>query len=475
MGTQPWYERLLRRLEDGESVAFASRDFLVLRLPGLVLCGVLLCSSVSAVAQEASTPDELLTLDQAIAVAQENNRLIKISHQSVLQANDQLLAVRTQRYPRFNIQLTGSYLLTAVHVNFPQGSFGFVNGTPVPNTNSILTTEPEWSALAYVDVYQPLSELYNIHLNVEAAQVAKKLTEEQLRQQRQQIINSVKDAYYGMLQTQSALDAATDNVKFLHELDRTTEQYVAEKTALPYQSTGVKAQLAQADLQVATLQDTLATQKENLNSLMGRDLWIDFRLDAVPQELPEEKNLEAARQAALQNRTEVRQAKIKIDQAVFDRRIQKSQYIPDIGVHYFFFSPFTIQGLPQNVNSLGITFKWDLYDWGYKRHLLDEKQRTIEQSKLNLTETQNQVLLDLDNRFRKLREARATVQVAQLSQQAEREKLQVVLEQYKQKAVLLSNVLNEQAAMAQANTQLQQALASFWTARSDFEKSLGQD
>ena len=276
---------------------------MVLRLPGLVLCGVLLCSSVSAVAQEASTPAELLTLDQAIALAQENNRLIKISHQSVLQANDQLLAVRTQRYPRFNIQLTGSYLLTAVHVNFPQGSFGFVNGTPVPNTNSILTTEPEWSALAYVDVYQPLSELYNIHLNVEAAQVAKKLTEEQLRQQRQQIINSVKDAYYGMLQTQSALDAATDNVKFLHELDRTTEQYVAEKTALPYQSTGVKAQLAQADLQVVTLLDTLATQKENLNSLMGRDLWIDFRLEPVPQELPEEKNLEAARQAALQNRT----------------------------------------------------------------------------------------------------------------------------------------------------------------------------
>lgn len=127
---------------------------------------------------------------------------------------------------------------------------------------------------------------------------------------------------------------------------------------------------------------------------------------------------------------------VKIDQAVFDRRIQKSQYIR-IGIHYLFFSPFTIQGLPQNVNALGITLKWDLYDWGYKRHLLDEKQRTIEQSKLNLTETKSQVVLDLDNRFRKLREARAAVQVA--------------------------------------NTHLQQALAAFWTARSDFEKSLGQD
>ncbi|HWS95200.1 MAG TPA: TolC family protein [Candidatus Methylomirabilis sp.] len=273
---------------------------LVLRFRALVLCDVLLCFGASAVAQEPSTaPAEVLTLEQAVTLAQENNRLIKISHQSVLQANDQILAVRTQRYPHFNIQLTGSYLLTAVHVSFPQASFGFVNNTPVPNTNSVLTTEPQWSALAYVDAYQPLAELYNIHLNVEAAQVAKKLSEEQLRQQRQQIINSVKDAYYGMLQTQSALDSATDNVKFLHELDRTTEQYVAEKTALPYQSIGVKAQLAQADLQVVTLEDTLATQKENFNNLMGRDLGIDFRLSGVPEELPEEKTLEAARQAVL--------------------------------------------------------------------------------------------------------------------------------------------------------------------------------
>jgi outer membrane protein len=317
---------------------------LVLRLRGFVLCGVLLCFGGSVAAQEASpAAAEVLTLNQAIVLAQENNRLIKIFHQSVLQVNDQILAARTQRYSHFNVQLTGSYLLTAVRVNYPPGSFGFVNGTPVPNNNSVLTTEPQWSALAYVDAYQPLAELYNIHLNVEAARVAKKLTEEQLRQQRQQVINSVKDAYYGMLETQSALDAAKDNIKFLHELDRTTEQYVREKTGLHYQSTDVKAQLAQADLQVVTLEDALATQKENLNSLMGRDLGIDFRLSGVPEELPEEKNLEDARQAAPENRTEVRQAKIKIDQAVFARRIEKSQYIPDIGIHYF---PLAVHGGP---------------------------------------------------------------------------------------------------------------------------------
>jgi outer membrane protein TolC len=264
-------------------------------------------------------------------------------------------------------------------------------------------------------------------------------------------------------------------LKAQQEVDRTTEQYVQEKTALPYQSTGVKAQLAQAELQVITLQDTLDTQKENLNDLMGRDIRTEFRLGGVPEALPEEQNLELARKTALANRTEIRQAQFKIDQAVYSRRLQKAQYIPEVGIQYLFFSPFSIQGFPSAVNSLGISLKWDVYDWGYKRHLMDEKQRNIEQSQLNLTETQSQVVIDLDNRFRKLREARAGLKVAQLGQEAEKQKLQVVMEQYKQRAALLSTLQTEQANMAQAEAQYQQALSTFWSARSEFDKSLGGD
>jgi outer membrane protein TolC len=219
----------------------------------------------------------------------------------------------------------------------------------------------------------------------------------------------------------------------------------------------------------------LDSQKENLNVLLGRDIRIKFRPAALPEELPEESNLDAARQKALEDRTEIRQAKLKLDQAVYSRRIQKAAYIPEIGVQYLFFSPFSIQGLPNYINTVGINFKWDLYDWGYKRHLMDEKQRTIEQSTLTLTETQSQVAVDLGNRFRKLRESRATIKVAELAQQAEKEKLQTILDQYKQKATLLTNALTEQANMAQTNAQYIQAVANFWTARSDFEKSLGED
>jgi outer membrane protein TolC len=425
--------------------------------------------------QEMPSSLEVLALEQAIFLAQSNNRQLKISRQSVLSANDQILAARAQRYPQFNVQLTAGGLLTPVSVSFPAGAFGSVGATPVPNLNSIVITNPKFTGMAVAEAYQPLSQLYNIHLNIEALQVGKRLVEEQLRQQRQQLTNSVKDAYYSLLQTQSALDAAEEYLQSLREIDRTTDEYLKEKTVLPYQSTSVKAQLAGAELQVVTLEDTLQTQKENLNVLMARDIRTDYRVNAVPEELPEESNLEAARQKALGNRSEIRQAQIKIDQAMYSRRIQKAQYIPQIGIQYLFFAPFAIQGLPQSVNSLGINLKWDLYDWGYKKHLMDENQRSIEQSQLNFTETQSQVAVDLGNHFRKLREARANVKVAQLAQKAEKEKLQVVVEQYKQKAALLSTVLSEQSTMSQANSTYLQAVSSFWTARSDFEKALGED
>ena len=446
-----------------------------MKIRGLSLLFLLTVTSVPALAQESAAEEPTLTLNQALAIAQESNRQIKMFKQGELSANDQILAARTQRYPQFNVQLTGGALLTPVSVSYSRGVFGNVGDSPVPSQNTTITTEPKATGMAIAQAYQPLSQLYNIHLNIEALQVGKKLAEEQTRQQRQQITNTVKDVYYSLLQTQSALDAAEENVKSLKEIDRTTDENLKEKTVLPYQSAGVKVQLAQAELQVVTLQDTLDSQKENLNDLLGRDVRTKFRPSAVPEELPEEGDLEAARQKALGNRTEIRQAKLKLDQAVFSRRLEKAQYIPEIGVQYLFFAPFSVQGLPNYVNTIGINLKWDLYDWGYKKHLMDEKQRTVDQSSLNLTETKSQVEVDLGNKFRKLREARANVKVTQLAQEAEKEKLQIVLDQYKQKATLLSNVLTEQTNMAQANAQYSQAVASFWTARSDFEKSLGED
>ena len=211
-------------------------------MPRLLITFTLLLLTVPRVSAQIAPADApaaapaVLTLNSAVAEAQQNNRQIKISYQNVLFANDEILAARTQRYPQFNVQLTGSGLLTAINVSIPKGVLGNLDGSPNPATNSVITTNPKFSAMSLVQVFQPLTQLYDVHLNVQLLGIGKKISQEQLRQQRQQITNSVKEAYYDLLQTQSALQAANENLKALREVDRTTEQYVEQKTALPYQS-----------------------------------------------------------------------------------------------------------------------------------------------------------------------------------------------------------------------------------------------
>ncbi|HTV57451.1 MAG TPA: TolC family protein [Verrucomicrobiae bacterium] len=440
---------------------------------------LLALAALSTSAQEAPLPTAArgptLTLDQAVAYAQTHNRQVLIVAKEVEKANDQVLATKSQRLPQFDVVAHGSELLTPISFDFPAGIFETGSGQPVPAENTTITTPRRPTAFVIGKMVEPLSQQYAIHLGIEAQEVGVKLERENLRLQRETLTASVKDAYYGLLQTQSAEEASAENVKWLEELDRTTDAYVAEKTALPYQSMGVKAQLAQARAQFITLEDTYDTQKENLNDLMGRDILTDFSVSEVPETLPEEGDLEAARSEALANRPEIHQGKLKIDQAELDVRSEKAAYIPEVSFAVNYVSPFNVRFVPSNIASAGIMVEWDIFDWGYKRHLLDQKKRTVDESRLNLDETESQVVIDVDNRFRKLREARANLDAARLSHDAEQEKLRVVLEEYKQKATLLSTALQEQATATQVSSAYQQALAAFWTARADFEKSLGED
>ena len=64
---------------------------------------------------------------------------------------------------------------------------------------------------------------------------------------------------------------------------------------------------------------------------------------------------------------------------------------------------------------------------------------------------------------------------ARLQLEAEREKLRVLINQYEQKVALSKDVLQQRSAVESATSQNTQALLSFWAAKADFEKSLGEE
>jgi outer membrane protein TolC len=131
--------------------------------------------------------------------------------------------------------------------------------------------------------------------------------------------------------------------------------------------------------------------------------------------------------------------------------------------------------IPKNLASAGVGIAWEVFDWGRKRNQLAEKDTAIEQGRERLREAEDRVLIDVSEKFRQLQLTRQTFVVAQLAKETARENLRVNTNKYKLTAAYLSDVLQSQSTLAEANYQYQRALLGYWTAQAEFEKALGED
>ncbi|MBI1760004.1 MAG: TolC family protein [Acidobacteria bacterium] len=208
--------------------------------------------------------------------------------------------------------------------------------------------------------------------------------------------------------------------------------------------------------------------------VLGRDLRTQFSVVNVSENVLYELSLEAAQNRALGERSEIRAARLQQRQAELQRRLRQAERLPDVSLTMGYFAPPGTAVLPRQVFGAGVAVKWEPFDWGRKRRELAETEKSLAQSDNALREAEAQVLLDVNARFRKLEEARALLRVVQIAQQAAQEKLRVASNKFKQEAALLKDVLQTQAAVADANHQYQQALLALLTARADFEKAIGE-
>ena len=448
-----------------------------LRMLMIQLVRIMACAGVvsTALSQEPAK-DDVLTLKQAIDIALANNSSLKIASLDIDKAQWELAEFKTKRLPAFSSSVLASQLLTEISFTVKAGTFGDYPGTgPIPSQDTKITTPRRPTALVMSQVTQPLSQIYKINLGVQAGRLNTTLTGEKQRYQRQAVVKQVKQAYYAVLLAESALDAAQASVKQYEEVDRVVLQRVSQEAALRSESLDVKAKLAYERLQLIQLKDTLDSRKETLNDLLGRDIRADYRVEQVPAESFEEIELSSAQQKALASRPELREAHLNLRRADLDRRIAKADLIPDLGVAFNYLSPFNTEFVPKNIASVGLELKWEPWDWGRRKAVVNQKIAVQNQAEAQIRDTQSKILIDLNSRYRKLRESRAQIAVANAGREAARQRLVEMTHKYEEKAVLLRDVLAERAAAASADDQYEQALLSFWSARSEFEQAMGED
>jgi outer membrane protein TolC len=435
---------------------------------------LLLDAGTGARAQTASP--SALTIDEAVAAAMKGNRRVQSGILDVSRAGEGTAAVKTERLPHFQVYFLGGEALRSIDFTIPAGALGNYSGTgPIPGQTTKISTPQTLTGLVLGQATQPLSQLWKVHLAVLESKLSEELAQESLQQQRQDTAHSVRDLYYQIAQTQTQFESAEANVKYLVDLQAETDRNLAEQTALKGDSLAVKAKLSQQRYQLLTLRDSLEVQKESLNQLLGRDLNTEFSVEAQPVPSGVEIDIAAARREALSQRAEVREARLQTKKAEVEVRRQRAEYIPDVSAGFTYLSLPNVSFLPQNVLQAGFILQWQPFDWGQKRHKIESLKDSVKQTTLTEQDAEQQVIVDVKAKFLKLAEARALLDTSALTQEAEREKMRVVTNRYGEKAALLSDVLQQEAAVAQADSNYRKALAAFWSAKANFDYALGRN
>src|SRR5580698_486347 len=243
----------------------------------LLLSMAAIFATARLVAQQPASAPDLLTIDQAVKIALNNNLYLKIVNLDLDVSKDKIAAAKTRRYPAFNIYAFGSQLLSPISFQVPAGQFGTYPGIgPIPAVNTNITTPSQPTAYIFGTISQPLLTLHKINLHVHGEELSLEQTVQQVREQRNTIVDDVKQAYYSIVEIDNVISATQASIKQYEELDRITQEYITEKVALESDLLEVKAKLADQKLQLLQAQDKEQTAKETLNNLLGRDLEIDF-------------------------------------------------------------------------------------------------------------------------------------------------------------------------------------------------------
>ena len=425
----------------------------------------------------ASLHAQVTTLDEAIRATEAADRTIQVAQLERMKAVRDVKAAETHRWPVFSVTALGSQPLTQLGITLERGSLGvYPHDGPIPGQTTTLTSPLRFGLIGYASVAQPLTQQYKIGLGIELAGVGVEAADELLRAKRQAVVNEVRHLYYGIAQAESGRRTLRATVDFLKQLEHETNQQVVQRVALQADRLNVKAQLVQAEYELLKMDDPIATQKEQLNRLMGRPIDTPLEIDVASIVESDVVSLSDAYAEALASRTEGRLAKVQQRKAQLERRLASAERIPDVSLSFLALRTVNFSSvLPNAVSSVGVQASWDVFDWGRKRQEVQKKEEAEAQAALDVKDAEARIMVDVAHQYRRIAEARKQVELAAALQSAGTEALRVARNRYMQRETVLSDVVRIESTLAEANHRYTQALMDLAAAQADLEKAMGRD
>ena len=415
-----------------------------------------------------------LTLQQLLDTALANSRPLKIAEAQVAKADADARAASKRQFPEFETQLFEGQM-SSFDFMFRAGVFGNQPGIgPIPATDTNVNNPSKLSTLFQFQASQPLTQLRRIRATVHQLEYERSVMEERRRARAQSISSDVRRQYYAVLEAQSAVMASDAGINYYKELYRVAREQQDAKTAFEADTLAVQAELARRQHGGTTLRNQLATLKQQLGITVGRDIDAELPFAPVDGVSQMQVDVASAQAKAAKQRPEIREAQFRVQQAQQGVTAKRAERIPDVSLTTRFIGLHNIEVLPPTVAAVGLQMTWNVFDWGRKGSEIFASEQLRSQAEINLIETQAQVRLDVDVRYRQLVEARELIGVADLARKAADQRLRLTRARFEAQSALRGDVLQAEASMAETERDYRRAVLASLTAEADLQRAIGE-
>ena len=441
------------------------------RIPrALALVGL---AALSVLPQKAADVRHI-TLAEAVHLALDQNRALKIARLKVVENQQKKAGDRSAYFPRITNQSNVLHVTELQSIGIPAGALGVAGGSLVPAQNAQIPQGQNTFFSSGTQVSQPLTQLIRIHAanRIAAAEVAVSLDD--VKKAENQIALEVHSLYFGILIARLQEQAAQQQTSYAEEHLRESEHDVRNGSALKVAAIEGRAGLLEGRQAVLTADLQLSDLTTELNDLLGLPLDTQLELGpAVPTSFIAQPREEYIRTAWSEN-PEILAAEQAIQKARAGVTAAKSAYLPDITAYARQSYQDGVPFLVRNFGTFGVNLDWDVFDFGKRRAAVREGEAQLAQAEENLRRLKEDVAVSIDRSYNKLQRTKNMVEVANQVVKLRQESERLAKNQLSQGVVLVSERRQATAAAYKAQADYLQASLGYLLAWAELERAIGR-
>lgn len=365
-------------------------------------------------------------------------------------------------------------------IYYPQidGTAGYSRIAPVYSTN-ILTSQYTGAAVRSYDQYtgslalkQNLYDFGKTAAQVKVQQMNLSSSGADLETVISQIIFSIKQAYYSVLQAKRNKGVAEDTVKQFQQHLEQARGFYSAGTKPRFDVTKAEVELSNAKLNLIKAENALRIAGVNLNNAMGFPEAPEYVLEDSLTFKKYEITLEEALARAYSNRPDIKSVAAKKQAAEASVELAKKSFYPALAGSAAY--NWGGRSLPlENGWNVGANVSFSIFSGFLTKNQVDEAKANLRVALANEDALKQTVFLETQQACLNLKEAEERIPVAELTVRQALENYDLANGRYAAGVGNPIEVTDAEIVLANAKTAHIQALSDYKVAQASLEKAMG--